>query len=417
MSVQCISCISLFVYVSIFCATARATDEAIVGPYVQDVRPDQLTVVFDSAADLTAETSAGDVRVVTHGPHHEAVLRVPPSTTPVAYRITVAGRAVASGEVRLPDPTAAGASDATRPLTFVVFGDTRHGLPQLARVAAAARRLDPDLALFTGDLAPSGDDGDGWRGFFSVAAPLLADVPLYPALGNHEVYLDPDATRFRRSFVLPDHGRERLYYSFRRGPAAFIVLDGNQVTPAQTAWLRDTLEAARRDAVPHVFVLMHQPPFSVGEHCGAALVMPEWVELFERYRVRAVFAGHDHAYERMERNGVRYFVSGGGGAPLYSERTSCANFDRAARRVFRSEYHLVRVRVDRHGVDVSALPIDEGGPALDAVHFAGGEPMFAGDAPPIGAEPAHGRPWLLAGGAAVFLLAGVLVRRRRRLPG
>jgi hypothetical protein len=328
-----------------------------------------------------------------------------PAATHAAYRITVDGRDVGGGDVRLPDPD--------RPFTFVVFGDTRHGLAAAARVATAARRLDPDLALFTGDLAPSGNDVNGWRGFFLAAAPLVADVPLYPALGNHELLYDPGATRFRNTFVLPDGGRERLYYTFRRGPAAFIVLDGNAATPAQTAWLADTLEAARRDRVPHVFVLLHQPPFSVGEHCGSALAMPEWVALFERYRVRAVFAGHDHAYERMERNGVRYFVSGGGGAPLYSERVSCAAFDRAARRVYRSEYHVLRVRVDRHGVDVAALPIDDGGPALDGVRFAVNEPMFAADAPHL-AEAAPARPWLTAGSIGAVVLLGLLALRRRR---
>jgi hypothetical protein len=369
------------------------------------VRSDQLTIVFDTPTAVPADVRAGDLHVTTRGPHHEAVLHPPPGATHVAYRVSVDGRDLGGGDVRLPD--------AARPLTFVVFGDSRHGLAEVPRLVAAARRVDPDLVLYTGDLAPSGNDADGWRGFFAATAPLFADVPVYPALGNHELLYDAGATRFRRTFALPDGGRERLYYSFRRGPAAFLVLDGNSPTPAQTAWLREALEAARRDAVPHVFVLLHQPPFSVGEHCGSALAMPEWVALFERYRVRAVFAGHDHAYERMERNGVRYFVSGGGGAPLYSERVSCASFDRAARRVYRSEYHLLRVRVDRHGVDVAAIPVDDGAPTLDSVRFAAGEPMFAADAPRL-VEAPPARPWVLAGCAGAVLCFGVFVRRRRR---
>src|SRR5262249_1765974 len=145
----------------------------------------------------------------------------------------------------------------------------------------------------------------------------------------------------------------------------------------------------------------------------SALIMPEWVELFERHRVRAVFAGHDHAYERMERNGVRYFVSGGGGAPLYAERVSCASFDRAAKRIFRSQYHLLRVRGDRHSAQATALPIDEAGPPLDQVRFTAGEQTFATDAPRLAEDGGSRRPWLL-GGLGAMVLVGLFARRRRR---
>ena len=35
-----------------------------------------------------------------------------------------------------------------------------------------------------------------------------------------------------------------------------------------------------------------------------------------RHPIEAVFAGHEHFYERGEVDGLRYFVIGGGGAPL-----------------------------------------------------------------------------------------------------
>ncbi|HEX9102178.1 MAG TPA: hypothetical protein VF997_08250, partial [Polyangia bacterium] len=54
---------------------ARAQAPVVVAPYVQDVRGDGFTVVFETAADVAAETRAGDVRVATRGTHHEAVVR------------------------------------------------------------------------------------------------------------------------------------------------------------------------------------------------------------------------------------------------------------------------------------------------------------------------------------------------------
>ena len=163
-----------------------------------------------------------------------------------------------------------------------------------------------------------------------------------------------------------------------------------------------------------MFVLVHQPPFSLGDHCGAALDEADWLPLFEAHHVRAVFAGHDHAYERMERRGVRYFVSGGGGAPVYREH-GCAAYDRAARRVYRPVHHLLRVRVEGTNVEVTALAVADGAP-IDRVRFAAGEPAFAMDAPPL--LPARtvraGAPtWTYAGGAVLFVLLGLAVRRRR----
>jgi acid phosphatase type 7 len=398
---------------TLVCGIARA-EPLVVGPYVQDVHADGFTVVFDTAADVAAEVRAGDVRVATHGTHHEAIVRGLPAATRARYHVTVDGHDAGGGEIVLPD--------ASRPLTFVVYGDTRNGGPVGAALAKLAAEQAPDLILYTGDFAPSGSDDAGWSAFFADERALLADVPLYPTLGNHELFRDASATHFRRFFALPDDGRRRLYYHFRFGPADFVVLDGNTPSPAETAWLAATLDAADADRVPNVFVLVHQPPLSLGDHCGAALDEADWLPLFERHHVRAVFGGHDHAYERMERRGVRYFVSGGGGAPVYREK-SCAAFDRAAKRSYRAVHHLLRVRVEGTNVEVTALAVADGSP-IDRVRFAAGEPLFAMDAPPIDRDIGHDAgpqreaqagapPWTFAGGAVVFVLLGIAIRRRR----
>ena len=43
--------------------------------------------------------------------------------------------------------------------------------------------------------------------------------------------------------------------------------------------------------------------------------------MFEKYRVSAGFFGHDHNYQHYLKNGVHYFITGGGGAPLYDVDT------------------------------------------------------------------------------------------------
>jgi hypothetical protein len=38
-----------------------------------------------------------------------------------------------------------------------------------------------------------------------------------------------------------------------------------------------------------------------------------------KYKVTAVFSGHEHMYIRKNVDGVNYIITGGGGAPLYAK--------------------------------------------------------------------------------------------------
>ena len=99
--------------------------------------------------------------------------------------------------------------------------------------------------------------------------------------------------------------------------------------------------------------------------------------------MRAVFAGHDHCYQRLERNGVRYFVSGGGGAQVYAERESCARYDKAARRVYAARHHYVRVRVRGDEVEIAALMPDRAQPPIEVVRYDRTPLAPSGEAPPL----------------------------------
>jgi hypothetical protein len=78
-----------------------------------------------------------------------------------------------------------------------------------------------------------------------------------------------------------------------------------------------------------------------------------------------VFAGHEHAYQHLERGGLRYFVTGGGGAPLYTRSTSCNFEDDMALRLFRAEHHYLRVQVD--GDAATLMAVASSGEVLERV--------------------------------------------------
>ena len=409
------------VAIGLVCAAGVAgAAELTVGPYVQDVREDGFTIAYETDVDAAGTVVADGHKVATRGTRHEARVDGLKPGTRVKYRLLVDGRERAASEV------ATAASDG--PLTFVVYGDTRDGAEIAGDLSRAILAEQPDLALHTGDIVRSGDDLVAWRSFFAEEAPLISTVPVYYAIGNHELYRDPGGDNARRFLVPPDDGRTRRYYSFRRGAVKFIALDGNGNYDAQADWLKDQLESATHDGTRHVFVFVHQSPFSMGGHCGNAVPEARWVSLFEQYQVRAVFAGHDHCYQRLERNGVRYFVSGGGGAQVYPERESCARYDKAARRVYQAVHHYLRVRVVGDEVDLAAITLDKGQAPLDRVHFDRTKVVPSGEAPPLVDDRLVESPlaanlvdnvshrWpLAAGGLLLFLLVRGLRRRGRSL--
>ena len=137
-----------------------------------------------------------------------------------------------------------------------------------------------------------------------------------------------------------------------------IVLDSTAITTAQTRWLQRTL--ARRSGFRRI-VAFHHPPYTCGGHLGSATVRKTWVPLFERYGVRLVLNGHDHNYQRFERNGVTYVVHGGGGAGLYKLRACPRTYPpRIAARVGWGFLHLA---VGPEGVQVQVLNL--AGMAID----------------------------------------------------
>jgi hypothetical protein len=73
--------------------------------------------------------------------------------------------------------------------------------------------------------------------------------------------------------------------------------------------------------------------------------------LLAKYKVEAVFAGHEHYYERRAVDGVLYIITGGGGAPIYDKEE------------YGGYNHFVQVTVN--GGKVSAEVVDVNGKVRD----------------------------------------------------
>jgi Icc-related predicted phosphoesterase len=257
------------------------------------------------------------------------------------------------------------------PFRFVAYGDTRFHNPKDTEAANPAARValvqaiaaaDPAFVCFTGDIVYNGNDADDWKTWDDETA-IWRDkkIPIYPALGNHDLHGDEKLALGNYFQRFPELKNSR-YYSVRAANTLTLVLDSSldQASEPQEQWLLKKLSKIPSD-VDFVFLMFHHPPYtssSDGKKYGgghsARSTEQQLAKLLEdrQAQVRArfiVFSGHVHNYERHEHGGVTYFVSGGGAAHAYP-------IERAPEDPFQSKqvnYHYLLVEVDHQELKVT----------------------------------------------------------------
>lgn len=220
------------------------------------------------------------------------------------------------------------------PFTFAVYGDTRSQPAIHQQVVTAILAVKPRFVINTGDLVESGSSTSAWEHFFAVAAPLTGSLPYLPVPGNHE----GNASDFYRLFPITRDtvGHERYVYTY--GCVRVIGLNSTQHLSEQRVWL-DRYLTDHAGETPWTVVAFHYPPFSSYARHGDAQIRQQWVPILEKHHVDAVFLGHDHFYEHSKKAGVQYFITGGGGAPLYDPNVTHNAYQQHAEKV----YNFLRV--------------------------------------------------------------------------
>lgn len=374
-------------------SSAAAAPRMLKGPYLQDLAPQSITVMWQmdvpSAATLVVEGPGGR-RTLDVPAARIAEARVEGLQPASRYRYRViAADASWDGEFATAPPAGKDV-----PHSFVVVGDSRYFVEQHRRVVQRMSQEVPDFVLGTGDMVDEGHRQDQWQQFFDVENELLRDNVYFPALGNHDRQgKDRAADSYRSYFSVPQNGNQtERYYAFSYASSRFLILDSNLYSFAltdQTAWIERELIAARQDpAVRHIFVVMHHPPYSIALHGGATDLRERWCPLFDKYDVSAVFSGHDHVYSRAEADGLHYFVSGGGGAALYPRRPKSSPIDLKAVKKFERALHYLRVTVTGNRVEVTAIRAD--GTTIETTSWTEGPEPSRITAPKPAVIPAAG---------------------------
>jgi hypothetical protein len=232
---------------------------------------------------------------------------------------------------------------ADKTVRCVLVGDLAQGLAAQKPIAYEISKQQPEFLVALGDIVyPTGRINQYlafyWDTYNNVAeagpktgAPLMASVPFYPVLGNHDVSAKlpavPDAFGAYYFFCPPRGGPgegpwatslgadEALAakfraaaadsypnmdaYSFDYGAAHFVVLNDNKgmafEAPAFRKWLADDLKTT---AAKWKIVCFHIPAFHSSIKHYTEQQMRPLEPLFEECGVDLVFSGHVHNYQR-----------------------------------------------------------------------------------------------------------------------
>lgn len=218
-------------------------------------------------------------------------------------------------------------------MVFVVYGDTRFTQRDDVVNAFARRALvnriageNPRAILIGGDLVYQGSTPDDYETYKSETTAWSKQmIAVFPALGNHEFRgctddQNPCLENWWKAFS-PLPLRPYRWYSVTIGPALLaLILDSDSALKPgseQRVWFEQQIAKADKD-IKFILVVLHYPP--VRDPIYPAMRDEKEIARYlsrkaGSLRAQVVVVGsHVHNYERYERDGVTYLVSGGGGA-------------------------------------------------------------------------------------------------------
>jgi Icc-related predicted phosphoesterase len=264
----------------------------------------------------------------------------------------------------------------TVPFQFVAYGDSRFHDPKDTEAAnpvvrrelvQAIAKVNPAFISFGGDIVYNGYDVNDWKVWDSETQVWREQkIPVYPALGNHDLHGDEKLALGNYFERFPDLKNSR-YYSVRIANTLLLVLDSSleETGGPQGKWLNQKLDTLPSD-VDFVFLVLHHPPYTSSSDAkkfgGGHSSRPHEQELAKMLEARqpnmrariVVFSGHVHNYEHHEHGGVNYFVTGGAGAHAYP-------IERAPDDLFQSKeinYHYLLVEVNRGSLKLTMNRLD-----------------------------------------------------------
>jgi len=286
--------------------------------------------------------------------------------------------------------------------TFTVIGDTHAGIDpdqfknfhdwanyNHRKAIEKMKSLNPNFYLHLGDLVQE-PTNFAWTEFFNIESSLINIKPIYPTIGNHEEYHESKSFYYRLDdfshlvstsdpHLVKPMQLNQPWYSFDWGNAHFVSLrldydnynlQGEDCDPGsiQYQWLENDLASTDK---PWKIVFFHVQIYSTNSQSSAERrEMRSYLHpLFKKYNVDLVLGGHDHYYERVEKDGIIYIESGGGD----NRREPPPAVSQVPRKSVSIKNHIVKININGDSLTGTAISTpaigsdwtDPGGQTLD----------------------------------------------------
>ncbi|NLD61088.1 hypothetical protein GX645_01365 [Candidatus Sumerlaeota bacterium] len=311
----------------------------LTGPFLQNMQKDSMTIMWETETDqdgsveygLTAKygTKVPSTKYLSKASTtiHTAVLEGLKPGTKYHYCVHNDG---------LENPTTPDAVFETAPdsntgdFRFGFWSDSQgevDGSAEHPTVDMFKHMAKQDIAfgLTAGDLAEAGDSLSCVRRFYldRTCKYLGTSKPFFTAWGNHDAYhtlATGEINYIRENASMPSKtrtdnpgkvGAGRGAFSFTYRGVYFVCFDDQHPDDITNGWFDAELKKPECTEARMRIAVIHQPPYCEMWTPGSETYQKELVPRLEKNRFSLCLSGHTHEYERGEKNGVTYVISGG----------------------------------------------------------------------------------------------------------
>lgn len=200
--------------------------------------------------------------------------------------------------------------------SFSVVNDIHADTLALRELLDQVDLTKKDFVIFNGDMMSHlNSETLMFDGFLDKSIEIFAsNTPFFFTRGNHETR-GPFSTRFMEYFP---SSTGKPYFTFRHGPAYFIMLDSGEDKPdsdieygglsdfdayreQQVKWLAEVLDSDEFKQAPIKIVAIHIPAFTSTWH-GTLHVQELFIPILNKANIDLMFCGHTHRYRYIKKN-------------------------------------------------------------------------------------------------------------------
>lgn len=237
----------------------------------------------------------------------------------------------------------------------------------MTRTAKLLQSL-PGILILAGDLAYMRGRMEDFKNCFEPDFGTFRSR-WRPVPGNHEY--EDNANGYFAYFGDAAGPTRDGYYSFRTGPWHVLMLNSEApaaVNSRQYLWAREEL---RTNPWRCTMAVWHRP-FATSGPNGPTTYMRDMWQLLVDHQAEVVISAHDHFYERFgpmdaayqsSEKGVRQFIAGSGGAPLYRAVGRFPNSERIVEAFGVLKMTLQAGFYDWEFIDASTITLQDRGQA------------------------------------------------------